>query len=263
MTKKQKDYPCVPPERVAFLMSVGAGYEGYIELYGGQRIFVEIIPDLSLMLRQQNAPENTLMSVYIPHPANPSHFEKSQHWAIGGLQKIQTINSTVGVTTGIVEHSGIQGSFRLKTESAQFSPKYYSSGWKGGSAGNIKTYKVTTVAKSTGRWCFYIGIALDFGKLMTGEQSLKKATVNTLLGAVGVWGGPVGLLISGLYFGLDLVGAFDGPPTCVYSDPTAKYIHPRDNTRIEQVNPLEMVPSQKFPSSILRKHPVLKQGKKR
>ena len=82
-------------------------------------------------------------------------------------------------------------------------------------------------------------------------------------GSVGVWGGPVGLLISGLYFGLDLVGALDGPPYGVYSDPMAKHIHSQDNTRIERVNPLEMIPPQKFPSFTPREHPILKQGKKR
>ena len=49
--------------------------------------------------------------------------------------------------------------FRLKTSKKVFSPKIYKSGWKGGSRGKIKTYKVSSLGKRV------VGYAEILGKL--------------------------------------------------------------------------------------------------
>ncbi|MGB7393587.1 MAG: hypothetical protein WA913_04255 [Pricia sp.] len=77
--------------------------------------------------------------------------------------------------------------------------------------------------RSVGKKFFYVGAAMsvvdgglalhrnDYNK----NEVLTKAAVDIFIGAVGVWGGPIGWAISGTYFVLDVSGAFGdwGRPT--------------------------------------------------
>ncbi len=89
-------------------------------------------------------------------------------------------------------------------------------------------------AKRAGKWhkagrkFFWVGIgfgAYEVAESFAYNDSNKKGvalkvTLDITMGAIGVWGGPVGWVISGTYFIADMMGAFDGwsQPTGVRSD---------------------------------------------
>lgn len=266
MAKKQEQYPCVSPERVAQLLSLGKAYSGYIEFRGGHQFFVEITPGDNLQINEHYTPQDTILSVYVANRVNPLITETEKHWSIEALQTLQTVNSAAGLTMGAVEHSGSKGTFRMTRQQGQlFSPRYYKNGWAGGTRGQIKTYKVTTTAGKIGKGCFVIGVAMDLILLRAGEQSVGKTAANITFATIGTFGGPAGLIISGIYFGLDLLGAFDGPthinlpPRDPWEPPTIQ----ADATRMEQAKPIEWPLKQPAPRYTPKEQPVFKQGYKK
>lgn len=110
------------------------------------------------------------------------------------------------------------------------SPKLYPSGWRWSSRARIKTYKITTLAKGIGRKVFFFGVLVDGIGLANGSISPQKALLNTGISAVTTFGGPIGLTIGLIYWGLDSLGAFDrgyGPGI-----ETNREIAPIDNLRV-------------------------------
>ena len=95
-----------------------------------------------------------------------------------------------------------------------------------------------SLLKTAGKRIFIIGALFELIDAYQKGQSWGKAFVNTTV-ALGCFsiGGVPGLIIGIAYFGLDTLGAFDGPdfdkgvfePT---SDPFQPYYSPADNTRV-------------------------------
>lgn len=141
----------------------------------------------------------------------------------------------IGHTSGLVEMNAGKATMRF-VKSSKFSPKLYPKGWGGGSRAKIRTYKVTTLAKGLGRKVFFVGVLIDGFGLLNGTISPVKATVNIGIAAFATFGGPIGLTVGLVYWGLDLLGAFDERPIITKSASQSDiYIAPIDNLRV--VNP--------------------------
>lgn len=154
MERQKNGYQCLSPERVAQLLSLGVGYEGYIEFKGGYKMFVIISPDSPMMINQQYIPLDTVLSVYVTNPENPQQAKVGKHWSVKTLKDIQIANGSAGLAVGGVENFGAQGTMRF-TQRDKLSLRYYKSGWRGGTPAKIKTYKVKTVAAKIGERSFY------------------------------------------------------------------------------------------------------------
>lgn len=145
--------------------------------------------------------------------------------------------SGLGYSSGITEYNAGKTTLRFSKQ-GKFSPKLYPSGWRGGSRVRIKTYKITTLAKGIGRKVFFIGVLVDGIGLANGSISLQKALLNTGISAVATFGGPIGLTIGLIYWGLDSLGAFDrGYGSGIE---TNREIAPIDNLRV--VRPSLIIP---------------------
>jgi RHS repeat-associated protein len=119
-------------------------------------------------------------------------------------------NTLVGTSFSLLELSNI--SFRLTNGVANgsaISPKFYSSGWAGGSRAGIKTYNSGNVAKGLGRASFALGVGMDAIGVLNyyteGADSRNsvhpaKAIVNTGFGVLGLKWNPVAAI---LYSGVD------------------------------------------------------------
>ncbi|AWI25514.1 hypothetical protein [Flavobacterium pallidum] len=115
----------------------------------------------------------------------------------GSLVKI---GIDLGITAG---YEGLKGkTFRIFNKGGtNFSPKIYS-GWKGGSAGEIKTYGLggaTKLLNYAGKGLGYYGMAGSIYDTATGKCSIARGGVDLGFGALGVWGGWQGALISASY----------------------------------------------------------------
>ena len=108
-------------------------------------------------------------------------------------------NWFLGTTSTVVENFG---SFRLTngiSNGSNFSFKYYSSSWKGGSRARIKTYNVGKVAKFIGERTFYIGVGIDVLGVLeyrknpnsTNAVHPVKAGLNTGMGIYGLLINPI------------------------------------------------------------------------
>jgi hypothetical protein len=108
----------------------------------------------------------------------------------------------------------VEGSFRLTNGAYNgnaWSPKYYPSAWRGGSRARISTYNIGKIGKTLGKYSFYLGVAMDVYGVKTFYEDPdspnavdpKKATLNTVMGYIGLKGGAYGAIISTLYFGVD------------------------------------------------------------
>ncbi|MCX8526481.1 RHS repeat-associated core domain-containing protein, partial [Chryseobacterium formosus] len=107
-----------------------------------------------------------------------------------------------------------RGSFRLTNgayNGSSFSPKYYQSAWTGGSRARITTYNISKIGSIAGKASFGTGVIMDGIGVYNYKNNPNspnavhpaKAGLNTAIGAIGVWGGPPGAIISTLYFGVD------------------------------------------------------------
>lgn len=87
--------------------------------------------------------------------------------------------------------------------------------------GNGRTFiKAAPVAEAIGKFSFGLGMAMDgigvwnYAQNRTSSNAVHpaKAGLNTTIGAIGVWGGPPGAVISISYFGIDAFypGGWDG-----------------------------------------------------
>lgn len=138
----------------------------------------------------------------------------------------------IGHTSGIVELSAGKTTMRF-VKSSKLSPKVYRSGWVGGSPARIRTYKVSTLAKGLGRRVFYVGVVIDGYGLLSGTVNPVKAVVNIGVATAATFGGPIGLTVGLIYWGLDLLGVFDERPAGTkVSRPEDTYTAPIDNLRV-------------------------------
>lgn len=125
------------------------------------------------------------------------------------LSNMSEINGWVGIGTSLTETCVKKTTVRL-FKSKMFSPKYYTSGWGGGSPSKIKTYKVSSLASHAGKINLFLGIIIDLERLKKGDISPAKFIVNTTVG-VGccLIGGVPGVACYVIYFVLDSAGVID------------------------------------------------------
>jgi hypothetical protein len=144
--------------------------------------------------------------------------------------------SAGGLGMSALELGAGNTTYRMRRMRGQtFSPKLYRSGWHGGSRGQIKVRSAKKTLKKTGRVFFWLGTLLDIGYSFAGKQPLGKTITNFVVNGTAVMiGGVPGLIIGTAYFGLDLLGAFDGPTniSSEWRTSAPDYYSPADNTRI-------------------------------
>jgi len=120
------------------------------------------------------------------------------------------INLFLGTASTIVENVGT-GSFRLTngiSNGGNFSFKYYSSSWTGGSRAKITTYNIGNVAKFIGKGTFYLGLGMDvlgvleYRKNPNSKNAVHpaKAGLNT---GMGIYGFLINPIAPTMYFSVD------------------------------------------------------------
>ena len=96
------------------------------------------------------------------------------------------------------------GSFRV-THNGTFSPKYYQSGWGGGSRAHIKTYKSATTAKAISKLANPIGLCISGYNLYNAYKSdgntIGTNTKITATSEAGSWAGGIGGGVTGAALG--------------------------------------------------------------
>ncbi|MBF0575496.1 hypothetical protein [Dysgonomonas sp. GY617] len=104
----------------------------------------------------------------------------------------------------------MQGSFRLTNglyNGSQLSPKYYKTGWTGGSIARIKTYNIAKLGKFAGKMAIGVGVGMDTIGLVNYFNNPESSNIvtpwnfiiNTSMTGVGMYI-PI---ISITYFGVD------------------------------------------------------------
>ncbi|MDR1198581.1 MAG: hypothetical protein LBK94_06165 [Prevotellaceae bacterium] len=142
--------------------------------------------------------------------------------------------TVAGFAASALELGAGQTTYRMYRMRGQtFSPKLYRSGWHGGSRGQIKTHSAKNTLKKAGRAFWLIGIYFEISDFANEKQSFEKAFANIIIGGISTMG-PAGLVIGIAYFGLDLLGVFDGRGKAELRVQTLApdYNSPADNTRI-------------------------------
>jgi len=110
------------------------------------------------------------------------------------------------VATGL---ENTRGSFRFGTTKQGLSPKYYGNSWGGNQY--AKTFNIGKIGTGLGYLGFGAGLIKDgYGVFQyyndPGSQNAVhpgKAGLNTTMGSIGLYGGPIGAAVSGFYFGVD------------------------------------------------------------
>jgi len=143
--------------------------------------------------------ENTILYGYVSKPDTTTTV----------LSTMSAANGWFGIGATMTEISVKKTTVRF-FKSEMFSPKFYTSGWRGGSPAKIKTYKVSSLASHAGKIALFLGIAIDAVSLARGDMSPAKFIVNTAMG-VGccLIGGVPGAACYVIYFVLDQKGVID------------------------------------------------------
>jgi hypothetical protein len=97
-----------------------------------------------------------------------------------------------GASAGFIKAGG---SYRL-THNGTFSPKYYSSGWGGGSRGHIKTYNSIKIGRAISKMATPIGLGMSgynlYGAYKSDGDRIGKNTKITATSEAGSWVGGIG-----------------------------------------------------------------------
>ena len=97
-----------------------------------------------------------------------------------------------GASAGFIKAGG---SYRL-THNGTFSPKYYSSGWGGGSKGHIKTYNSVKTGRAISKMATPIGLGMSaynlYGAYKSDGDIIGKNTKITATSEAGSWVGGIG-----------------------------------------------------------------------
>ena len=106
-----------------------------------------------------------------------------------------------GASAGFIKAGG---SYRL-THNGTFSPKYYSSGWGGGSRGHIKTYKSAKTGGAISKVATPIGLGISgynlYGAYKSDGNQIGKNTKITAVSEAGSWAGGIGGAATGAAIG--------------------------------------------------------------
>ncbi|WP_273005740.1 RHS repeat-associated core domain-containing protein [Chryseobacterium sp.] len=127
------------------------------------------------------------------------------NWYLGNIAIATSfkglVNSQIMYSKGV--RRGIAGNYRLTGRNLSLFGK---------AAMNDVTKPISQVGrigKGLGTGSFYLGIAFDVIGAVNGEVSTGKVVLNSMFGAAGNWGGPIGASIGTIYFGVD--NFYDGP----------------------------------------------------
>jgi hypothetical protein len=157
--------------------------------------------ELSQAPVDKNAPSNN--AKWIADYSAGMTFEQGANvadWAIDAIAPGQSKASLYLATAGLGAEGGKMAAgkttFRLFNQrGSNFSPKFYSSGWQGGSAGKITTYGLGKTIGLGGKALGLYGVGNSVYGLATGEVSLTKGTADIIMGLVGTYGGWKGALL--------------------------------------------------------------------
>ncbi|GAA0330367.1 hypothetical protein GCM10009087_45680 [Sphingomonas oligophenolica] len=130
-------------------------------------------------------------------------------WQNSGSSQTETSNFS-GNFSLVLGESGLVGSIvdsASKLSTVGTNLKTYASGWRGN--GVIKTASVGRVAFRFGAGLAVAGFLNDLASYESGNLSGEKLGLNTVMGVIGVLGGPIGAAASTTYF---LVDAAAGSP---------------------------------------------------
>jgi len=181
--------------------------DGYVDFPGGQRVFLPKNCTLSVDISTNDEQGQTVDTLHIKvqDKDTGNSYESTQTMA-NFLKGLHIFNDVMGFATEGIEVSEIPTTFRiLRNKNTILSPKFYKSGWGGGSVGEIKTFKVLKVAKNIGRGLFFINIFIDGTLFILGEQSFTKSAMNIGVGyaCCFILAPEVGLIVGISYFVLD------------------------------------------------------------
>ena len=129
---------------------------------------------------------------------NDSNSDKDNNW-ISGISKIN--DGRGGAVHGF---SKLEGTFRFMHNS-KFSPKYYKSGWGGGSRAHIKTYKSAKLENAFSKATTPIGMTISGYNIYNGYKkdgyqwgdNSNKAAISE----IGSWAGAESGAFAGAAFG--------------------------------------------------------------
>lgn len=190
--------------------------EGCITFPNGKRAVVGITPMRSWDIERKQKGSYALISMgentplWMDDPRLMDAQAAREVTEFDWLSFASNCNTIAGTGVGIADISGYRTTMRFaRQNSTIFSPKFYPTGWTGGTRSRIITYKVVDIA---GRTLFVVGILFDVSKNLSGEQSWTKTGVNTIFSTIMTFGGLPGFAIGAIYFGLDFLGVWDREP---------------------------------------------------
>ena len=187
-------------------------HDGYVVFPGGKRIDLPkncgLTVEINTEYRQGEAVDT--LRIKVEDRDSGDSYESTQTMA-NFLKGLHAFNDVLGFAMEGIVLTDTPATFRLfRNKGETFSPNVYKSGWTGGSAGRIKTYKVLKVAKWAGRGLFFVNVVIDFELLREGKQSFTKTATNIGVGALCLAIGGVPALVIGIsYFTLDQCGLID------------------------------------------------------
>jgi len=186
--------------------------DGYVDFPGGQRVFLPknclLSVDISTNDEQGQAVDTLHIKVQDKDTGNS--YESTQTIA-NFLKAVHIFNDVVGFAMDGIEMSKIPTSFRIyRYKGTKFSPKFYKSGWGGGSVGKIKTYKVLDAAEKLSKGLDFANVGIDIYLFWDGDQSFTKSAMNISETALCIIiGGVPGVIIGISYFVMDQCGLID------------------------------------------------------
>lgn len=173
-----------------------------------------------------NLPEVEAISVNDTKQANEPETSESEWYAAGSL-----MNWGYSLSASALENTS--GSFRMRNGSYngnRFSPKYYQSGWAGGSRAGIKTYNAAKLGKLASKAAIAVGIALDANgvrEYLSNPNSQNAVTpakmgVNLGVTAYASWVNPV---VGIAYFGIEALYPGGSYQFGSYGSETQNYVN--------------------------------------
>lgn len=120
----------------------------------------------------------------------------------GVFENAQSSSSLLG---DIGAKLGIGGNgYWLAQSSKTGKLKYFGLNFKGGSpaawGSRSKALRSANLFTAAGKLSFGLGVGYSFYSAATGQTSPGKAGLDIVMGGIGVWGGPIGFGVSGVYF---------------------------------------------------------------
>ncbi len=174
----------------SFLKNIGSLFGGHKKSGSTPNIATNInmnnisaTPATPSMYNNFNLGNNTMISQYNGHPIIPAN-------TVGSPGNSSNTFSTIGLFGDVANYSDV-GSFRLASNGL-FSPKYYSSGWNGGSRAGIKTYNFSKLGGKISAGAGLVTTGMSYYDISNGDTSPVTWADATI--------GTAGVISSGAYY---------------------------------------------------------------